>query len=188
MTTWLEEKGFGFIAPDDSNLGDLFVHVSELRDARANGLERGDRVRFDVKYNREKGKNLAVNVIVEKSGASGTRKRNRDSRARGGHRGKRGRSRSRDSRAVGLLSRVWVLNRPWRIGNGRRWMRTMTFAESMGQLPCNGVMSAINLPKSKPMPVRQRAACFMAQPPVPPDGMDRTSTGAVLLGHQLKRW
>eukprot|EP00438_Fugacium_kawagutii_P019958 Skav200581 [mRNA] locus=scaffold1051:18458:24228:- [translate_table: standard] len=44
VTTWLEEKGFGFIAPDDSNLGDLFVHVSELRDARANGLERGDRV------------------------------------------------------------------------------------------------------------------------------------------------
>eukprot|EP00434_Breviolum_minutum_P040756 symbB.v1.2.036234.t1/scaffold5005.1/size31866/2 len=99
VTTWLEEKGFGFIAPDDSNLGDLFVHVSELRDARANGLERGDRVRFDVKYNREKGKNLAVNVIVEKSGASSTRKRNKeDSRARGGHRGKRGRSRSRDSR------------------------------------------------------------------------------------------
>ncbi|CAK9110860.1 Probable cold shock protein A [Durusdinium trenchii] len=68
VTTWLEEKGFGFIAPDDSTFGDLFVHVSELRDARANGLERGDRVRFDVKYNREKGKNLAVNVIVEKSG------------------------------------------------------------------------------------------------------------------------
>eukprot|EP00913_Durusdinium_trenchii_P028740 g26954.t1 len=67
VTTWLEEKGFGFIAPDDSTFGDLFVHVSELRDARANGLERGDRVRFDVKYNREKGKNLAVNVIVEKS-------------------------------------------------------------------------------------------------------------------------
>lgn len=24
-----ELQGFGFIAPDDSNLGDLFVHVSE---------------------------------------------------------------------------------------------------------------------------------------------------------------
>lgn len=40
VTTWLEEKasdasklfvrqGFGFIAPDDSTYGDLFVHVSE---------------------------------------------------------------------------------------------------------------------------------------------------------------
>ena len=40
-------------------------------------------------------------------------------------------------------------------------MRTMTFAESMGQLSSNGVMSAIKLPKNKPMPVRRRAACFM---------------------------
>eukprot|EP00930_Biecheleria_cincta_P000454 TRINITY_DN100971_c0_g1_i1.p3 TRINITY_DN100971_c0_g1~~TRINITY_DN100971_c0_g1_i1.p3 ORF type:complete len:155 (+),score=34.63 TRINITY_DN100971_c0_g1_i1:111-575(+) len=84
VTTWLEEKGFGFIAPDDSSLGDLFVHVSELRDARANGLERGDRVSFEVKYNRDKGKNLAVNVLVEKSGnGKAPRGRPRDSRDRG---------------------------------------------------------------------------------------------------------
>jgi hypothetical protein len=55
-------------------------------------------------------------------------------------------------------------HRGWtRTGSYHRYlrMRTMTSAESMGQLPCNGVTSAINLPKSKPMPVRQRAACFM---------------------------
>ena len=34
---------------------------------------------------------------------------------------------------------------------------------------------------------KKRKAPPRAQPPVPPDGMDRTSTGAVLLGHQLKR-
>ncbi|CAK0848942.1 unnamed protein product [Prorocentrum cordatum] len=84
VTTWLEEKGFGFIAPDDASLGDLFVHVSELRDARSNALTRGDRVRFEVKYNREKGKNLAIGVTVERNAAD-----------RGGRRGDRGDSRSR---------------------------------------------------------------------------------------------
>ncbi|CAE8610093.1 unnamed protein product, partial [Polarella glacialis] len=80
--------------------GDLFVHVSELRDARANGLQRGDRVRFEVKANREKGKNLAANVVVEKSGGSGRKKGGRDdSRDRGrGRNDDRRKSRSRSGR------------------------------------------------------------------------------------------
>eukprot|EP00446_Apocalathium_sp_SHHI-4_P008320 CAMPEP_0177164374 /NCGR_PEP_ID=MMETSP0367-20130122/6910_1 /TAXON_ID=447022 ORGANISM="Scrippsiella hangoei-like, Strain SHHI-4" /NCGR_SAMPLE_ID=MMETSP0367 /ASSEMBLY_ACC=CAM_ASM_000362 /LENGTH=119 /DNA_ID=CAMNT_0018610259 /DNA_START=160 /DNA_END=520 /DNA_ORIENTATION=+ len=67
VTTWLEDRGFGFIAPDDPDIGDLFVHASELRDARSSSLRRGDRVSFQVKFNRDNGKNLATNVTVEKT-------------------------------------------------------------------------------------------------------------------------
>ena len=62
-----------------------------------------------------------------------------------------------------IVAQILVIGAWTRTGSYHRYlrMRAMTFAESMGQLPCNGVMSAINLPKSKPMPVRQRAACSM---------------------------
>ncbi|MDF2847303.1 MAG: RNA-binding protein [Oerskovia sp.] len=41
-----EERGFGFITPDDGGL-DLFVHVSVVRGDEV--LEEGDRVRYKVR-------------------------------------------------------------------------------------------------------------------------------------------
>eukprot|EP00445_Apocalathium_hangoei_P044884 CAMPEP_0203985926 /NCGR_PEP_ID=MMETSP0360-20130528/5647_1 /ASSEMBLY_ACC=CAM_ASM_000342 /TAXON_ID=268821 /ORGANISM="Scrippsiella Hangoei, Strain SHTV-5" /LENGTH=94 /DNA_ID=CAMNT_0050925269 /DNA_START=160 /DNA_END=440 /DNA_ORIENTATION=+ len=86
VTTWLEDRGFGFIAPDDPDIGDLFVHASELRDARSSSLRRGDRVSFQVKFNRDNGKNLATNVTVEKTAGSDRRRDSRSGSRRGSRR------------------------------------------------------------------------------------------------------
>ena len=42
-----EEKGFGFIKPDEGSK-DLFVHVSALRGIRGNQMQDGTRVSFDI--------------------------------------------------------------------------------------------------------------------------------------------
>ena len=52
-----EEKGFGFIVPEDGGK-DLFVHVNGLNDS----IQEGDQVSFDVEEGR-KGLN-AINVVV----------------------------------------------------------------------------------------------------------------------------
>merc|ERR1719379_1303928 len=89
VTTWNEDKGYGFISPSDGKLGgDLFVHVDSLRDRSVKSLKRGDRVRFDVELNtnptRNSGKKFAVNVEV-----IGGNKRG-DDRDRSGGRGRGG--------------------------------------------------------------------------------------------------
>jgi CspA family cold shock protein len=44
----LNEKKFGFIAPEDGGK-DLFFHVNDLVDVEFNQLREGDAVSFDVK-------------------------------------------------------------------------------------------------------------------------------------------
>eukprot|EP00448_Togula_jolla_P034862 CAMPEP_0170627338 /NCGR_PEP_ID=MMETSP0224-20130122/31919_1 /TAXON_ID=285029 /ORGANISM="Togula jolla, Strain CCCM 725" /LENGTH=232 /DNA_ID=CAMNT_0010954333 /DNA_START=21 /DNA_END=717 /DNA_ORIENTATION=+ len=85
VNTWVEERGYGFISPTDDKVGDLFVHVDNIKDRNIKQLKRGDRVRFDVEMNtnptKNAGKRLAINVVMA-SGRSGgqdaDRSRDRD--------------------------------------------------------------------------------------------------------------
>ncbi|MEE3853387.1 cold-shock protein [Gordonia sp. LSe1-13] len=42
------EKGFGFIAPDNSTGGDVFVHYSAIQSSGFRNLEEQQRVEFEV--------------------------------------------------------------------------------------------------------------------------------------------
>ncbi len=50
---WMEDKGFGFIAPDDGG-EDLFVHISAL--GGEEWLEQGEAVTYEAEYDDRKGK------------------------------------------------------------------------------------------------------------------------------------
>merc|ERR1712185_287173 len=95
VTTWVEEKGYGFIAPTDHNIGDLFVHIDSFRDRSMKKLNRGDRVRFEVEMNinptKNSGKKFAVNVEL----SSDTKDRSRSRRR--GRSGSRRRTQHRSS-------------------------------------------------------------------------------------------
>mmetsp|Transcript_22768 Transcript_22768/g.51982 ORF Transcript_22768/g.51982 Transcript_22768/m.51982 type:complete len:153 (-) Transcript_22768:52-510(-) len=119
VTTWVEERGYGFISPNDSKVGDLFVHVDAIKDRSIKKLKRGQRVKFDVELNtnptKNSGKKFAVNVEVVGGGGSSSRggrddrrgrspsRRRKDSKSRSpsrkrSHSRKRGRSDSHSSR------------------------------------------------------------------------------------------
>lgn len=53
-----EDKGFGFITPEDGG-GDVFVHVSSLQDG---SLREGQRVSYELGHDRKTGKSRAENV------------------------------------------------------------------------------------------------------------------------------
>ena len=56
------DKGYGFIVPDDGGK-DVFLHVSDLKDAHYDSIDEGDRVEFE----RKKGygdKVKAVNIKI----------------------------------------------------------------------------------------------------------------------------
>ena len=54
-----DEKGFGFITPDDGGK-DAFVHISAVERAGLSGLNEGQKVSFDLVPN--KGKTSAENL------------------------------------------------------------------------------------------------------------------------------
>jgi cold shock protein len=56
-----DQKGFGFIAPDDGGK-DVFVHATALERAGLRGLREGQKVRFDTQEDRRTGK-IAVGTI-----------------------------------------------------------------------------------------------------------------------------
>ena len=56
-----DQKGFGFIAPDDGG-NDVFVHATALERAGLRGLREGDKVSFDTAKDQRSGK-TAVNTI-----------------------------------------------------------------------------------------------------------------------------
>lgn len=56
-----EQKGFGFIAPDDGGK-DVFVHATALERAGMHGLREGQKVSFDTQEDRRTGK-IAVGTI-----------------------------------------------------------------------------------------------------------------------------
>ena len=56
-----DQKGFGFIQPDDGGK-DVFVHATALERAGIRGLREGQKVSFDTAEDRRSGK-VAVNNI-----------------------------------------------------------------------------------------------------------------------------
>ena len=56
-------KGFGFIQPDDGGK-DVFVHISAVEKAGLDGLNEGQKVRFEVVS--ERGKQTAGNLALVK--------------------------------------------------------------------------------------------------------------------------
>jgi cold shock CspA family protein len=62
LARWIEEKGFGFIKPDDGG-ADIFIHISALR-----GMSRtpvvGDVIMYETSFD-DKGKVRAVNAKIE---------------------------------------------------------------------------------------------------------------------------
>jgi CspA family cold shock protein len=56
-----DQKGFGFIAPDDGQK-DVFVHATALERAGLQGLREGQKVKFDTQNDPRSGK-VAVNAI-----------------------------------------------------------------------------------------------------------------------------
>ncbi len=56
-----EQKGFGFITPDDGGR-DVFVHATALERAGMPGLVEGQKVSFDTQQDRRSGKTAVGNV------------------------------------------------------------------------------------------------------------------------------
>lgn len=58
-----DQKGFGFIAPDDGG-PDMFVHVSALERSGMRSLSEGQKVTYTTAIDKRKGKE-AVDMIAE---------------------------------------------------------------------------------------------------------------------------
>ncbi len=56
-----DQKGFGFIAPDDGGK-DVFVHATALERAGMRGLHEGQKVKFDKQVDRRTGKIAVGNI------------------------------------------------------------------------------------------------------------------------------
>src|ERR1700752_170662 len=55
------QKGFGFIAPSDGGQ-DVFVHISAVERAGLSGLAEGQKVSFELKTDKMRGKTSAENL------------------------------------------------------------------------------------------------------------------------------
>lgn len=59
-----EQKGYGFIAPDNGG-NDVFVHISALERAGLSTLSQGQKVSFDTERDRRSGKMAVANIRAE---------------------------------------------------------------------------------------------------------------------------
>jgi CspA family cold shock protein len=57
------QKGFGFIEPSDGSK-DVFVHISAVERAGLDGLAEGQKVRFELKTDKMRGKVSAENLSL----------------------------------------------------------------------------------------------------------------------------
>ena len=57
------QKGFGFIQPDGSG-ADVFVHISAVERAGLTGLGEGQKVSYDIKTDKMRGKSSAENLSL----------------------------------------------------------------------------------------------------------------------------
>lgn len=56
-----EQKGYGFIQPDDGGK-DVFVHISAVQRSGLQGLRDGQKVQYELQADRRTGKMAAVNL------------------------------------------------------------------------------------------------------------------------------
>jgi len=56
-----EQKGYGFIAPDDGG-SDVFVHATALERAGMSSLAEGQKVSFDTEVDSRSGKTAVANI------------------------------------------------------------------------------------------------------------------------------
>ena len=56
-----DQKGYGFIAPDNGG-DDVFVHVTALERAAIRNLSQGQKVKFDAAPDRRTGKNAVTSI------------------------------------------------------------------------------------------------------------------------------
>ncbi len=56
-----EQKGYGFIAPDDGG-SDVFVHATALERAGMSSLTEGQKVSFDTEVDSRSGKTAVANI------------------------------------------------------------------------------------------------------------------------------
>ena len=68
LKNFFEEKGFGFITPDDGS-EDVFAHVKD--NPALNDCQQGDAVSYDAEYDDRKGKYKAVNLSGSSGGGGG---------------------------------------------------------------------------------------------------------------------
>merc|ERR1711933_41150 len=102
------EKGFGFITPDDGG-EDLFCHVSSLLDGEGS-IREGEKCKFDIEFDDRKGKDHATRVEYAGSGKrrssrSRSRSRGGGGRGGGGRRGRQDNSRDRGRKRDNSRSR-----------------------------------------------------------------------------------
>jgi CspA family cold shock protein len=57
------QKGFGFIQPSDGGT-DVFVHISAVERAGLTGLAEGQKISFEAKVDKMRGKTSAENLQV----------------------------------------------------------------------------------------------------------------------------
>jgi len=58
-----DQKGYGFIAPDNGEK-DVFVHATALERAGLAGLNEGDKVSFDTEVDSRSGKTAVANITM----------------------------------------------------------------------------------------------------------------------------
>ncbi len=58
-----DQKGFGFIQPDDGGK-DVFVHVSAVERAGLRSLTEGQKISFEIETDKKTGKSSAGNLAV----------------------------------------------------------------------------------------------------------------------------
>ena len=56
-----DQKGYGFIAPDDGG-SDVFVHATALERAGMSGLAEGQKVSYDTEVDSRSGKTAVANI------------------------------------------------------------------------------------------------------------------------------
>ena len=59
-----DQKGYGFIAPDNGNK-DVFVHATALERAGIRGLSEGQKVSFDTAVDQRSGKTAVDNIQLD---------------------------------------------------------------------------------------------------------------------------
>ena len=59
-----DQKGFGFIAPDNGGK-DVFVHATALERAGISGLSEGQKVSYDTAEDRRTGKTAVDNITAD---------------------------------------------------------------------------------------------------------------------------